>query len=284
MLNRYREHAEALFGNEDALYALVTKYKAKYVLMDAGMLLRDDKDLSFRYVAAAGDIKSDWVIYKMHFFPETLTRFDLVYQNDFVRTYEVGKPFSNRVIRFKPLFSMEAFNDFTKGNLSAAPDFLKHYLKAYNLLRQGLLMAAKEGPEGAIQYFQGYSQSYPKVPEGWIFWGIALRAEGKMKESPEIVKRAMDLDQNNATLLLDIAVLQSHLGDNDGAIESLKRAHQIDAKMRHPLLGLAIIYMEKGDLSMAESYLNEVLKTRPDDSDALSVLKRMSDQEAGTLK
>lgn len=272
MLDRYREHAEALFADEEALYSMAKKYKAKYVLIDAGMLLRDDKDLSFRYVAAAGPFSERWTIYKMHFAPETLKYFDLLYQNDFMRIFEVGKAYSGRALPLKAIFSKDVFDKVTAGDASKTSGFYRRYLKAYKRLIRGQLVDASEGPMSASVYFKEFAAQYPEMPEGYINMGTALARAEKFKDAIKALNMAVEMDPRNAELFATIGMLQSDIGDKEKALLFLNRALEIEPAMKRPLIELAMIYFKGKEFDSAEAYFQKVLASRPGDLDALKGL------------
>ncbi|HEQ60485.1 MAG TPA: hypothetical protein ENN74_02640, partial [Firmicutes bacterium] len=111
---KYEEFAHALFKREEEFYAFCRKYETTYFVYNAHMLLRDDPNMSFRYITAHRGWSEDWAAYRFHFRPETLEHFRLAYQNDFMRVYRVLPPGespggSNRNRPYSPLFDEEVF-------------------------------------------------------------------------------------------------------------------------------------------------------------------------------
>ena len=143
---KYEEFCYALFKTEEEFYEFCRKYQSTYFIYNAHMLLRDDPNMSFRYIADQMDWNRDWVIYQFHFHPESLRHFELVHQNPFMRIYRVLQPEqlprpgkNQNEPDYSPMFDESLFRRMIgqagqEGRRS--PEFLYPLVKAYELYYQ----------------------------------------------------------------------------------------------------------------------------------------------------
>jgi len=141
MRMKYEEFSYALFKSEEEFYQFCQKYQTTYFVYNAHMLLRDDPNMSFRYISASMDWNPDWAAYRFHFRPETLEHFELAFQNDFVRVYRVLEPGKrpsenrNRNTPYSPLFDEVVFQRIAEQEsqtpAQAAPEFLYATVNGY---------------------------------------------------------------------------------------------------------------------------------------------------------
>ncbi len=102
--------------------------------------------MSYRYVANQMDLDEDWAAYRLHFSPEKLENFTLVYENYFYRIYCPGK--GKGISRgYHPLFDERIFKELGKetdlfyGRVMEGYDY---YFQALVLLQKGREEEAKE--------------------------------------------------------------------------------------------------------------------------------------------
>ena len=77
----------ALYGAEEDVYAMCRTARVDYVLYSIDVVL-DTGVYSARYLSAA-EVSPQSVAYRMHFAPESLRRFTLLYENDHYRLFRV---------------------------------------------------------------------------------------------------------------------------------------------------------------------------------------------------
>jgi len=85
---KIEEFIYTVFGSEDQLYNFCKKYQVDYFIYTADTIM-DESRYGWRYLANAMNIDKDMAAYKMHFFPEQLAKFSLVYETDYFRVYKV---------------------------------------------------------------------------------------------------------------------------------------------------------------------------------------------------
>lgn len=85
---KIEEYISALFGTEDDLHQLCDKFSADYLVCSIDTIL-DNSDYSWRYLADHRDLDEDTLAYRMHYSPEGLESFGLVYENEYFRVYQL---------------------------------------------------------------------------------------------------------------------------------------------------------------------------------------------------
>lgn len=88
---RIAEYYRGIYGTEEDLYRLCRKWRMDYFLYDLRILLDRSRD-SERWVADRLTIGKDCAAFLMHFAPERLRHFELIYQNVNYRLYRVLPP------------------------------------------------------------------------------------------------------------------------------------------------------------------------------------------------
>ncbi len=105
--------------------------------------------------------------------------------------------------------------------------------------------------------------------------GLVRRAEGKTKESAELLERARRCFEQAleaealvyAPALLGLARVDRHNGELDLAISELERAIKLEPAFKAAAVELAQTYAEKGRHAEAELTLRKVIEQRPKDTD-----------------
>jgi hypothetical protein len=89
--DRFREHLAAMYGTEDDLYGFCEKHGVQYVVVDLPSYLMKGKD-SRRYKAdRLGPLPADCVVRLMDERPESLRRFELVYEEGRFAVFRVAR-------------------------------------------------------------------------------------------------------------------------------------------------------------------------------------------------
>ncbi len=88
---RVAEYYRAIYGSEEDLYRLCREWRMDFFLYDLRILLDASRD-SDRWVADRLEIKKDCAAFRLHFAPESLRHFELVYQSSSYRLYRVLEP------------------------------------------------------------------------------------------------------------------------------------------------------------------------------------------------
>jgi len=88
---RVAEYYRGIYGSEDDLYSLCRRWRIDFFLYDLRILLDAGRD-SDRWVADRLEIGKNRAAFLLHFAPESLRHFELVYQNSNYRLYRVLDP------------------------------------------------------------------------------------------------------------------------------------------------------------------------------------------------
>ena len=157
----YREYCQALFQKEENLTDLCKRYNVDYLIYRGDQLLRTDPIMSYRYVANRMDLNEDWVAYKLHFTPDKLENFTLVYENYFYRIYRLGEGKRIYPKEYHPLFNEKIFKELGK----ETDAFYKGVMAGYDYYFQALVLL-KEGKKQEAQEALLLSQNYcPYIPK-----------------------------------------------------------------------------------------------------------------------
>lgn len=108
----------ALYASEDSLYALCTRIKAGYVLYTIDTLL-DSSRYSPRYLAGLATIDRASIAFRMHFQPESIQHFTLLYENDHYRLFKVTAGAEPIFLTDHPPFFQRELLARTDGDLDA---------------------------------------------------------------------------------------------------------------------------------------------------------------------
>jgi tetratricopeptide (TPR) repeat protein len=200
---RFREFSFALIGDEKQLYDLMKKYKARYFVYSAHFLLRTDNNMSYRYTADAMKIDKGWTLYKMHFHPERLKRFVLIYQNSAFRVFRLVEQ-GGRAIpehkRYEPVFDeslLAGLNFKTPDGVTKEEAFLYTIVSAYSDLRRGRrLMGNGERKEG-LRLLKRSLDTFPFIPETHTALADYYRSKGEPEKAVDHLKKAHALDAGN---------------------------------------------------------------------------------------
>ncbi|GAI22644.1 unnamed protein product [marine sediment metagenome] len=117
--------------------------------------------MAYRYVANRMNLDENWPAYKLHFAPEKLENFTLVYENYFYRIYRPRKGKGIQIKEYHPLFDERIFKELGRGTDA----FYKRVMGGYDYYFQALVLLQK-GKEKEAGEALLLSQKYcPYIPE-----------------------------------------------------------------------------------------------------------------------
>ena len=96
-------------------------------------------------------------------------------------------------------------------------------------------------------------------PDALLLRAVLLTNHGRLKESEEVCRRLLDLDELNAGARYLMALCREHDGDANGAIEHGQTAIYLDPGFAMPHLHLGILAKRSGDDATAQHELGQAL-------------------------
>lgn len=169
--DRVREYFQALYGPETSLVSYCEKYDVKYVLHEPSLVLLDGPQ-SPLYWAGHTAVPAESAALTMHFWPEDLSRFRLVYENSRYRIYKFVRDSRDKG-SFAPAYTQRLFDPasfdiaqgdpFTPSDASAA---IGVCLATEGLLRQGLALYSQGRTQEAGDALSRALRAHPGLPLG----------------------------------------------------------------------------------------------------------------------
>ncbi len=207
---KYIRYVSGMFLSEKELYELCREWDADYVVYNAHILFRTDRNLSFRYVADEMAFDKDWVCYKFHFKPMDLDFFDLVYENDFFRIYGVVKvseePSANFLeieLSYRALFDEKLFEAHVRRDTQGRPltgEWIYPFVSAYELRNKALVEAAQGNWELSGKYIDRAIRECPLIADLYEIKAKLAIMQEKRKEALEYCRKALELDPSSESM------------------------------------------------------------------------------------
>ncbi len=105
---------------------------------------------------------------------------------------------------------------------------------------------------------------------------IYSTTKGKGGKALELLRRALDREPENPTILFNLATLTAHSGDIRGAVDLLERAERIDPKYADLHYNKAYLFTQLGDWEAARREVEMELRYNPGNFNA-KVMKEAID-------
>ncbi len=226
---RVREFFESIYSIEDDFYNFCKKYKVNYFLYDIKMLLDNSSD-GGRWIAGNTKIKPNSTVFLMHFSPEDLKHFELIYQNNFYRLYRViGKNESRTFLNFvyHLIYDLKAFGNQTKEieffDDRYTNEVIARIRKAKSLLQQANAILIRD-PERASQLMEKSIALYPNLIGSATTLGIACALSGRIEMGLTLCKKEVEINPLFPLGRYNLAYCLYLNNDIYGAIKELKEA------------------------------------------------------------
>lgn len=111
--------------------------------------------------------------------------------------------------------------------------------------------------------------------EGLRLYSSILRDEGKEFEAEQYIDKALKLDSNNAKLYIAKGMLREADDDIETALNMYNKAYEIDDNNLSIPIHLAITYLKLGDIDKASEYIEEPIEKNYDIEESLKVKARI---------
>ena len=223
---------DSVYADEETFYQWCAKHQASYVLLHPELALRSGPE-SPLYMAGRQTVALESAAYIMHFFPERLHRFELAYENSYLRIYRVlggeARPQHCKRPIPQPVFDPNFF-DATPERRPPVPILGKRLAQlhagqkalgiAVNLfvagrareafkearaaleLHPGLPMARSllaelllrsSQPQKALLVVEDALKLQADVADVWRLYAAVLRANNRPEQAREALRRALEL-------------------------------------------------------------------------------------------
>jgi tetratricopeptide (TPR) repeat protein len=201
------------FDHEDELFGVCDAYGIRYVLYSIDLLLDTSND-SPRYAAGLREVDKESLVYKMHFEPESLEHFNLVYQNDNYRLFRVTKAMEPFFLTDHPPVYQRSLLERHGHDLRAFYNTVVDVLLAYQL---ALDAQARGNHDEAIRRFRYCLDLAPRFTSAWLGAGDSLFHLGEMEAAHAAYARALETSPDNPNALYNTALTLARLGKSADA-------------------------------------------------------------------
>jgi tetratricopeptide (TPR) repeat protein len=214
---RNTDLARLLYQDEDTLYRDCRRLGVAYVLYSIDYLL-DTSRYSPSYLAGVSRLSSDSAAFRMHFAPEALRHFTLVYENEHYRLYRVtDEPGTLFLTDHPPVYQRDAF-DRVGADRDAFRQRVLDLLLAY---RQGM-RARERGDIGrALEHFRWCLEQAPGYTQARIAVGTTLITARRYEDAREVLMSVIGYAPDNPLALYYTAYVHAAMGETDRAREFL---------------------------------------------------------------
>ena len=131
------------------------------------------------------------------------------------------------------------------------------YLSEYYLGEERRLIAAGD-LQGGLEAAQKAGRMDPFDPEPLEEVSYIRQQQGRNEEAVGALREAVDRDPNNYIIYLELASLQSALGDLTAAGENYRKVLELNPQAYAARSGLAALLLERGDLEGAKREYEKV--------------------------
>ena len=148
--------------------------------------------------------------------------------------------------------------------------FRKHIMQGEAFQERSYWQGAVTEFEAALQLFPDNDTTKQLLVEAYEYLGTEYAAGGKMQESVDMYKKAMDLYPDRASAYKAMAVIAQSAGMLDKAQEHLLRAIQLAPNDPEAYLNLGNLYLQKKEFDNAITLFSHSLKISPTWSSAFA--------------
>lgn len=180
---KVKEYVTALFGSENDLYLLCEKFQTDYVVCSIDTIL-DVSNNSWRYLAAHSDPVERTIAFRMHFLPEQLNNFSLLYENEYYRVYRVTEtdqicPMTEK-LSSHPLFFR---SDLFYRNMGSPRRFKKYVESVYQVYLSGSRALSAGQYRTSRRAYDIALLMAPDFPEPYAGLGAIAEEEGRSEDA-----------------------------------------------------------------------------------------------------
>ena len=213
-----------LYSDESRLHLFCEEQSSDYLLISCAVGCDATKE-SPLYQAGLINMPPSCAAYRLIFEPETLTRFDLVYENEMYRLFRVGRGPSARVWPRSPLFYEKDLLWSVSGDMRR---FYGSIMRTYALTARGRALVARgaerEGENALVEALHVF-YFYP----AWKALDGLYTKRARLKDREAAAAFAYRYDPNRSDVCLALAESRIELGTVEGIREVLETCMSIPA-------------------------------------------------------
>jgi hypothetical protein len=210
---RHVAMTRAIYGTEEELYETCRTTHIDYVVYSIDVLL-DTGRYSPRYLAGVAAVDPASIAYKMHFEPESLQRFTLLYENDHYRLFSVsGTPQPIFATDHPPFYQTDLL---TKANRDVDA-FRQLAVQVMLTYAEGARARAHGNPEGARRRLEWCLLQAPHYTQARIALADALMDLDRYNDARGVIAKLIAYAPDNTKALYYAAFIAAQLGKTDEA-------------------------------------------------------------------
>ncbi|MCK5406761.1 MAG: tetratricopeptide repeat protein, partial [Candidatus Krumholzibacteria bacterium] len=207
-MERTKKYMAEFYDREDELFAVCDANDIRYVLYTIDLAL-DTSKYSPRFGAGLRHVDEKSLAYRMHFEPQTLTHFNLLFQNDNYRLFRVTKSMEPVFLTDHPPVyektTLQRYGGDAKQFYEAIVDALLTYQLALDAQAQG------NDPE-AVRRFRYCLGIAPRYTAAWLGAGDSLFRMGDIEAANAAYGRALESSPDHPLALYNKALTMVRLG------------------------------------------------------------------------
>lgn len=204
--DKFEKFIRALFSSEDEFFTYFKNNGAKYFIYESKTALFDQAD-SYRYLANQLQLNENSIAYKMHFRPDTLNHFQLVYENPGYRVYRerTALPAVSRPQLL--IYDENAIKTHGNQNVLAA------FFRGREAMREGFVLAEQQKYSEALKIWTELAKSQPSYPEIHSYICFAHMALKDYKAAKSECELELKLNPHSRTGRFHMGLFYEQTGD-----------------------------------------------------------------------
>jgi hypothetical protein len=211
--NRYIELMRGFYRDENSFYELCRREKVDYVVYTIDMLL-DGGSYSPVYTTGVSAVTPDGVVAKMHFQPESLRHFTLLYENEHYRLFKVTDTAQPLFITDHPLYYQGRLFMDSGGNFE---QFLQRVLWLMGGCAAGMDARARGDFDKSRQILDQCVRYAPSFTRARLELAYTFMDLGRYEKAHEQINAVIQYAPDNAATLYAAAYIQVQMGHPDDA-------------------------------------------------------------------
>jgi len=211
--NRYIELMRGFYRDENSFYELCRREKVDYVVYTIDMLL-DGGSYSPVYTTGVSAVTPDGVVAKMHFQPEALRHFALLYENEHYRLFKVTDTAQPLFITDHPLYYQGRLFMDSGGNFER---FRQRVLWLMGGCAAGMDARARGDLDKSRQTLDQCVRYAPSFTRARLELAYTFMDLGRYENARDQINAVIQYAPDNAAALYAAAYIQVQMGHPDDA-------------------------------------------------------------------